>query len=139
MAKNKTTETQGNIDEFLLKITDELRRKDFISLINLLKVQTGFEPKIWGTGIVGFGSYHYIYDSGHEGDAPLVAVASRSNAIALYLSANFENRDELLAQFGKHKVAKACIYINRLGDINSDILSVMVKNHMKHINELYPR
>src|SRR6185295_16598357 len=99
MAKNKTIETQNSVAGFLKKIKDEKRRNDFSAIIDLIKKATGFEPKMWGTSIVGFGNYHYKYESGREGDAPLAGLASRANAITLYLGSEFDKRDELLAKF----------------------------------------
>jgi len=137
MAKNKTTETNNSVAEYLNAIADEKRRKDCSAIVELFKNQTGLEPKMWGAGIVGFGRYHYKYDSGREGDAPLVAFSSRVNAISLYLSANFDQREELLKKFGKHKTGKGCIYIQKLEDIDTSILSKMVKNSIEHTKRLY--
>ena len=92
---------------------------------------------MWGPSIVGFGSYHYKYESGHEGDAPLVAFSPRKDAITLYL-ANFDRRDELLQQFGKHKTGKGCIYVKKLVDVNVDILQEMIDLSVKHMKSLYP-
>ncbi len=93
---------------------------------------------MWGTSIVGFGSYHYKYESGREGDAPLTGLASRANAIALYLTANFDKREELLSEFGKHKSAKGCIYIQKLEDIDTGVLIKMVKNSIAYYRKKYP-
>ncbi len=87
---------------------------------------------MWGAAIIGFGSYHYKYASGHEGDAPLFGFASRANAISLYFLTSFPERDELLAQFGKYKASKACIYIQKLADIDLDILVKMAKLSIEH-------
>ena len=132
MAKNKTVETKASVAGFLAKIKDEGRRKDLSAIIQLITDQTGIEPKMWGPSIVGFGSYHYKYESGHEGDAPLTGLASRSNAIVLYLTAAFDQRDELLNKFGKHKTGKGCIYIQKLQDIDTSVLAKMVRNSIKH-------
>jgi len=132
MAKNKTTETKNSVTEYLNKISDEKKRKDSAGIIKVFKKVSGLEPKMWGPGIVGFGSYHYKYDSGHEGDAPLVALASRASAITLYLPANFDKREELLLKFGKHKTGKGCIYVKKLEDIDTGILSKMVKNAIEY-------
>jgi Domain of unknown function (DU1801) len=137
MAKNKTTETLSSVKEFIDLVKDETKRKDSFSLIELIKKQTGFEPKMWGPSIVGFGSYHYKYDSGHEGNSPLVAFSPRASAITLYLSGHFEKRDELLEKLGKHKTDKGCIYIKNLDSINIEILQKMIINHIKHIKEMY--
>jgi len=122
MAKNKTKETQNSVADYLTNISDEKKRNDYSAIIELISKHTGIEPKIWGTSIVGFGIYHYKYNSGHEGEAPLAGIASRANAITLYLGSNFDNRDELLFKFGKHKTGKGCIYIQKLEDIDKEIL-----------------
>ena len=107
------------------------------SLIQLIKNQTGLEPKMWGPSIVGFGSYHYKYDSGHEGDSPLVGFSPRVSAITLYLSGHFEKREELLEELGKHKTDKGCIYVKKLDDINIETLQKIITNHINHIQKLY--
>jgi hypothetical protein len=138
MAKNKTIETQDSVPAFLKKIKNEKRRKDLSAIIDLIAQNTRFEPKMWGTSIVGFGIYHYKYESGREGEAPLAGIASRTNAISLYLSSNFDKREELLSKFGKHRTDKGCIHIQRLEDINTDILIKMVKNSMEYRKKQYP-
>jgi hypothetical protein len=135
MAKNKTAETQNSVADYLTNIADEKKRNDCMEIIELITKHTGFEPKMWGTSIVGFGIYHYKYESGHEGEAPLGGIASRANAIVLYLGSNFDNRDELLSKLGKHKTGKGCIYIKKLEDIDKDILVKMVKNSIEYRNK----
>jgi len=138
MAKNKTTQTSISVDDYISAIKDETMRKDSFSLTQLIKKQTGLKPKMCGPSIVGFGGYHYKYDSGHEGDCPLVGFSPRASAITLYLSGHFEKREELLEKFGKHKTEKGCIYVKKLDDINIEILEKMITNHIKHIHKLYP-
>ena len=138
MAKNKTMETQNSVSGFLTKITDEKKRKDCSTIIDKITEHTGLEPKMWGTSIVGFGIYHYKYDSGREGDAPLAGIASRSNAITLYLTADFDNREELLSKLGKHKTGKGCIYIQKLEDIDISVLTKMVKNSIEQRKKNHP-
>jgi hypothetical protein len=132
MAKNKTIESEKSVAVYLSAIGDMQRRKDFSAIMDLITKQTGLEPKMWGTAIVGFGSYHYKYESGREGDAPLTGIACRANAITLYLGSAFDKRDELLAKFGKHKTGKGCVYIQKLEDIDLGILAKMVKNSVDH-------
>lgn len=134
-SKNKTVETEASVFDYLQAISDDKRRKDCLVIIDIMKKQSGYEPKMWGPAIVGFGSYHYKYDSGREGDAPLIGFSSRANAISLYLSSKFENRDELLSKFGKHKSSKACIYVQKLEDIDQDILNEMVKKSLATKND----
>jgi len=131
MAQNKTVETKASVAVFLKTIKDEKRRRDCSAIIDLIAKQTGYEPKMWGPAIVGFGTYHYKYESGREGDAPLTGLASRASSITLYLGSEFEKREELLAKFGKHKVSGGCVHIQKLEDIDAGILIKMVKNSVK--------
>jgi hypothetical protein len=104
MAKNKTTETAANVTDFINSFADtEQKRKDSFALIEFFKSITGFEPKMWGPTIVGFGQYHFQYESGHEGDAPLAGFAPRKDSLVLYMATEFEKREALLSKLGKHK------------------------------------
>lgn len=132
MAINKTVETKASVPAFLKTIKDEKKRKDCTAIIDLISKQTGLAPKMWGSAIVGFGSYHYKYESGREGDAPLTGIAARASSITLYLGTSFEKRDELLAKFGKHKASGGCVHIQKLEDIDTGILMKMVKNSIAH-------
>jgi len=132
MAKNKTIETQESVSGFLKTITDAKKRADVSVIIELITKHTGLQPKMWGTSIVGFGSYHYKYESGREGDAPLAGIAPRANTITLYLGSTFDKRQELLCEFGKYKVSGGCIHIKKLEDINTDVLIKMLKNSIEY-------
>jgi hypothetical protein len=136
--KNKTVETRDSVPLFLMTISDEKKRKDFSAIMDLITKLSGLEPKMWGTSIVGFGSYHYKYESGREGDAPLVGIAPRANSITLYLGSDFDKREKLLSKFGKHKLSGGCIHIQKLEDINTGILTKMVKNSMERLKKKYP-
>ncbi|SFD97741.1 protein of unknown function (DU1801) [Chitinophaga sp. CF118] len=120
----KTTKTENSVDDFILSIDCD-RQPDCQSIVQLMQEQSGYPPKMWGPAIIGFGSYHYKYASGHEGDAPIVGFSPRKAAISLYLG-TFEGREELLSQLGKHKTGKGCIYVNKLADIDTVILRKMV-------------
>ncbi|MDW8851739.1 DUF1801 domain-containing protein [Flavobacterium sp. MMLR14_040] len=138
MAKNKTTETESSVIDFInTTVEDETKRNDAFELIKIMQQQTGFEAKMWGPGIIGFGSYHYKYDSGHEGDAPLAGFSPRKAAISLYLYLP-DNKEELLSKFGKHKAAKGCVYIKKLADIDVEILKKMVSGSAEYLQKLYP-
>ena len=128
----KTTETTLSVKDFIKKIPEAERQKDALAIVDIMEKQSGFPAKMWGPAIIGFGSYHYVYESGHEGDAPLVGFSPRKNEFALYLSAAFEKREELLKQFGKHKSGKACIYIKKIEDINVDVLKKMITASLKY-------
>lgn len=138
MAKNKTAETESSVIDFINAITDEGKRNDLYELLYIAQDVTGFEPKMWGAAIIGFGNYHYKYDSGHEGDAPLVGFSPRKDAISLYLSSSFENKEELLSKFGKHKAGKGCIYIKKLTDIDIEVLKEMISLSVNSLQKLYP-
>jgi uncharacterized protein YdhG (YjbR/CyaY superfamily) len=102
-----------------------------------MEKQSGFPAKMWGPAIIGFGSYHYVYESGHEGDAPLVGFSPRKNEFALYFCSVFDKREELLAQFGKHKATKGCVYIKKVEDIKIDILKKMIASTIKYYKTKY--
>jgi hypothetical protein len=139
MAKNKTTETENNVDDFISAfVEDETKRKDSFELIKIMREVTGFEPKIWGTSIIGFGSYHYKYDSGHEGDAPLAAFSPRKAAISLYVYSPSDEKEELLSKLGKHKASKGCLYVKKLADIDVEILKKMILFSIENTKKLYP-
>ena len=137
MAKNKTTETQGSVADFLKTIKDEKKSKDCSAIIKLITKHTGLKPKMWGTAIVGFGSYHYKYESGSEGDAPLAGLSPRANAITLYFS-NAKEKPDLLKKLGKHKMGGGCIYIQKLEDIDTGTLTKLVDNSIKYLSNKYP-
>jgi hypothetical protein len=136
MAKAKTTETTKSVASFVKTVEDKKRQNDCLAIIEIMKEQSGFEPKMWGPAIIGFGSYHYTYESGREGDAPLVGFSPRKAEFALYI-ANFEGKEELLKKFGKHKTAKACVYIKQVEDIEVAILKKMVAGSVKHYQKKY--
>lgn len=139
MAKNKTTETNESIVDFINAfVEDETKKKDAFELVKIMQEVSHFEPKMWGPSIIGFGSYHYKYASGHEGDAPLVAFSPRKAAISLYVYTAPEDRDELLAKLGKHKPSKGCIYVKKLADIDVDFLKNMTALSLENLKKLYP-
>lgn len=138
MAVNKTVETNNGVDAYLQLIVDEKKRRDCNAIIQLITKETNMKPKMWGTGIVGFGSYHYKYESGHEGDAPLAGLAARSNAITLYLSCETEEKTLLLQDLGKHKAGKGCIDIKKLSDIDTQVLLKLVNCSINFLAGKYP-
>lgn len=138
MATNKTTETAKSVTAFINAVKDEIKRKDSFQLIEIMSGITGFEPKMWGPAIVGFGTYHYTYDSGREGDMPIVCFSPRANALVLYLGSGFDKREEFLKQLGKHTTGKGCLYIKKLDDISLAVLKKMIMASFKHIRSLYP-
>lgn len=138
MAKNKTTETAANVEDFINSFADtDQKRKDSFELLKLMKSETGHDPKMWGPSIIGFGSYHYKYDSGHEGDAPLVGFSPRKSAISLYAYTGLEEHEHLLDNLGKFKKGKACIYVKKLSDINQNELKRLIKETINYLQLRY--
>ncbi|MFD1256305.1 DUF1801 domain-containing protein [Mucilaginibacter terrae] len=137
MPKNKTTETEGSVADFINKVADTVKRNDCYHLVELITTQTGLPAKMWGSAIVGFGRYHYQYDSGHEGDAPLIGFSPRANALVLYMDPDFARREELLQSFGKHKQGKACIYIKKLADVEEEVLKELITDSVEHMKSVY--
>ena len=135
MAKNKTTKTKINVTEFINSYVDNDQKKlDSFRLIELMREWTGFEPKMWGPTIIGFGSYHYKYASGHEGNAPLIGFSPRKPEFSLYVFCPGQNK-LLLEDLGKFRIAKSCIYVKKLSDINIFTLEKLSKTTIKYLNE----
>src|SRR5687768_9427387 len=111
MAENKTKATDADVYEFINNVPDERKRQDSLDLVELMREVTGEEPKMWGSSIVGFGSYHYKYASGREGDAALTGFSPRKQNLTLYITAGFEQYDDLMQKLGKHTTGKSCLYI----------------------------
>jgi len=136
MAKNKTTETDVDVYEFLDSYVDKEQKKtDSLELIKLMSSWSGYEPKMWGPTIIGFGSYHYKYASGHEGDAPILGFSPRKAQFSLYVYSKTDKSDELLESFGKFKMGKACIYIKKLADIDLSILQQLCMETIAYLDE----
>jgi len=130
--KNKTAETNVDVAEFVNSYVDkEEKRKDSFRLIELMRKWSGFEPKMWGPTIIGFGSFHYKYASGHEGDSPLLGFSPRKAEFSLYVTAPDHDYGNLLDELGKFKMAKACIYFRKLTDLNLDTLEKLCKATIK--------
>lgn len=135
--KAKTTETNLSVKDFIKNIPDEQRQKDALALVDIMEKQSGFPAKMWGPAIIGFGSYHYVYESGHEGDAPMLGFSPRKTEFALYFGFEPGKKEELLKHFGKHKASKACIYLKKLEDIDVDILKKMSKHSVAFVKARY--
>lgn len=136
MAKTKTTYTEVNVVDFINSYVDnEQKKTDSFRLIELMREWSGFEPKMWGPTIIGFGSYHYKYASGHEGDAPLIGFAPRKPEFSLYVFSPTEANRHLLDDLGKYKMGKSCIYIKKLSDINSETLRKLCEASIKYLEE----
>jgi Domain of unknown function (DU1801) len=126
MADNKTKPTKLSVAEFIEAVADETRRAEARTLVKLMQTATGEKPKMWGPSIIGFGSHHYRYESGREGDMPLVAFSPRKPALVLYGLMGAGDSAALLAGLGKHTTGKGCLYIRKLADIDSKVLEALV-------------
>jgi len=136
MAKNKTTPTEVDVMDFINSyVENEQKKIDSNKLIELMQEWSGFEPKMWGPTIIGFGSYHYTYASGHEGDAPLLGFSPRKAQFSLYIYSKTDKSDELLKDFGKFKMGKACMYVKKLSDIDISILEKLCIETISYLNE----
>ena len=137
MVKNKTGETEESVADFIAAVDSETKRDDSFRLIELMRQASGHEPKMWGPSIIGFGRYHYKYNSGHEGDAPLIGFSPRKAAISLYVFSGLEEHRHLLDGLGKFKIGKACIYIKKLSDVDEKKLTVLMKKTIEFLKSKY--
>ena len=126
MAENKTLATKASVGAFVDKIADPAKRADANALVKLMQKATGEKPAMWGPSIVGFGSYHYVYESGREGDMPLVGFSPRKAATVLYVRAGTPGTEALLAKLGKHTAGKGCVYVKKLADVDEAVLEKLV-------------
>ncbi len=136
MTELKTKKTEASVEGFLNSIADEQRRADCFTVLEMMKKATKTEPKMWGSSIVGFGSYHYKYATGHEGDCCLIGFSPRKQNLTLYLTDGLEQHQELLNQLGKHKIGKSCLYINKLVDIDLKVLKQMFQHSIAKVKKM---
>ncbi len=135
MAELKTKPNDGSVDEFLLSLPDDTKRRDSYTLVEMMRELTGAEAKLWGASIIGFGDYHYVYASGREGDWFVTGFSPRKQNLTLYIMNGFEPHAELLNQLGKHKLGKGCLYINKLQDVDLDVLRRLVAASVVHVQQ----
>jgi hypothetical protein len=132
----KTQKNNASVKEFLDKVPDERRRNDAHAVSSMMEGITGEKPAMWGAGMVGFGSYHYKYDSGQEGDWPLVGFAPRKDSLTLYIMPGFKEFSGLLEKLGKHKSGVSCLYIKSLDDVHLPTLKTLVRQSVKHMKQI---
>ncbi|MHA7962512.1 DUF1801 domain-containing protein [Paenibacillus sp. CAU 1782] len=137
MYELKTVVNDNSVIEFIEQVQSDKKREDAYRLLDLFTETTGFEAKMWGPSIIGFGSYHYKYASGHEGDAPLVGFSPRKGKISLYFAPGDEARSELLDKLGKHTSGKACVYINKVSDIDTSVLQELIRHSVQFLKSVY--
>lgn len=139
MYEQKTKETDADVIEFIESVDSPKKREDAYRLLEIFEQTSGYEAKMWGDSIIGFGSYHYKYATGHEGDAPLVGFSPHKAKISLYFATGDEDRQALLDDFGKHTSGKACVYINKVDDIDVDVLNKLITRSIHFLQDLYPQ
>jgi hypothetical protein len=138
MYEQKTKETDNSVTEFIEQVDHPQKKADAYKLLEIFTETTGYPAKMWGPSIIGFGSYHYKYASGHEGDAPLVGFSPRKAKISLYLAACDPERETLLKSLGKFTTGKSCVYIHKLADIDVEVLKKLILASIKYLRETYP-
>ena len=138
MAENKTKPTEVSVDDFLDAVPDPQRRADGKTLRALMERLSGEPAKMWGPSIVGFGTCHYKYDSGREGDMPRIGFSPRAKELVLYLASDFPRYQGLMDRLGKYKTSKACLYVKRLADVDEAVLEELCAESLDHMREKYP-
>jgi len=133
MAEIKTKPTAVSLDKFIKAVPDEQKRTDSYILIDMMKKITKADPKMWGPSIIGFGTYHYKYASGHEGDMPVTAFSPRKDAISIYIMGSLPQNKELFRKLGKHKMGKSCLYVKRLSDVDIKVLKQLITESYNYI------
>ena len=137
-AENKTKPTALQVDDFLETVSDTQQKQDAEKIIEIMQRLSGHPPKMWGPSIIGFGAYHYIYESGREGDMCRIGFSPRKGQTVLYLLDGFSGYTELLEKLGKHKTGKSCLYVKRLSDVDPDVLEHLVTRSLEWMAEKYP-
>ncbi|MEI2663165.1 DUF1801 domain-containing protein [Rossellomorea sp. LJF3] len=138
MYELKTKQNDASVIEFIEGVENPKKKEDAYRLLDIFRQATGFEAKMWGPSIIGFGSYHYKYKTGHEGDAPLVGFSPRKAKISLYFATGDSEREKLLGAFGKHTTGKACVYINKIADIDESVLKQLIHQSVIFLQKTYP-
>ena len=137
MSELKTKQHDGDVNEFLDAVENPRRREDSRRVLELMREVTGEPPKMWGSSIVGFGSYHYRYASGREGDWMLTGFSPRKQNLTIYIMPGFSDFTDLLAKLGKHRTSKSCLYLNKLADIDLEVLAELVRESVALMNARY--
>jgi hypothetical protein len=137
MAELKTTPSNANALDFLQGLNDAQKRNDCLEIMHMMQQATGEPPIMWGTSIIGFGSYHYVYASGREGDWMRIGFSPRKENIALYFMSGVEHHQDLLDKIGKYKMGKSCFYIKKLADVDHKILQELIHASLTKLKEMY--
>lgn len=133
----KTQPHDGSVDDFLESLSDERKKKDSRELLEMMESLTGEPAVLWGPSIIGFGKYHYVYESGTEGDWFLTGFSPRKKNLSIYVMDGFDKHEALLEKLGKHKHSVSCLYINKLDDVDKEVLRTLIKNSICQIKDKY--
>jgi len=136
--ENKTQVTEASVTDFLESVADEKKKADSYKVLEMMKRLSGEEPKMWGPSLIGFGTYHYKYESGREGDFFRVGFSPRKQALTVYVMPGFERFPQLMDQLGKYKTGKSCLYIKKLEDVEAPILEKLLVKSLEYMKEKYP-
>jgi hypothetical protein len=139
MSEPKTKPTDVKVEDFLDAVEHPTRKEDGFKLLRIMKEVTKKKPMMWGPSIVGFGSYHYKYESGREGDMPLTGFSPRKQSLTVYIMPGFDEYEDLLGRLGKHKVGKSCLYINKLADVDISVLKELIAKSVEKMIKDQPR
>jgi hypothetical protein len=133
MSESKTRPTDVKVEDFLNAVKHPRRKADGCELLRIMREITNEEPVMWGPSIVGFGSYHYKYESGREGDMPVTGFSPRKQSLSLYIMSGFDEYEDLLEKLGKHRVGKSCLYINKLADVDISVLKELIRKSVEKL------
>ncbi len=137
MAELKTKPTKASVSQFLKGVEDDQKRRDAREILALMKKITGKRPKLWGTSMIGFGTYHYKYQSGREGDWPVTGFSPRKQNLAIYIMPGFSRYPSLMKKLGKYKTGKSCLYLKKLEDVDLKVLRQLVSQSVKDMKKMY--
>lgn len=138
MSENKTQGTEASVEDFLDQVEHPTRRADAIELNWIFQEVTGWQPRMWGPSIVGYGAYHYVYDSGREGDFLATGFSPRKQNLSIYIMPGYTDFSHILKDLGKHKIGKSCLYINKLADVDADVLKTLIRAGVDDLNKKWP-
>lgn len=138
MAENKTKKTASLVEDFINAVDNDQKRTDSWDLIAMMKKATGHEPRMWGTSLIGFDSYHYKYESGREGDSFITGFSPRKSALVVYIMPGFKPYADLMEQLGTHKTGKSCLYLRNLNVIDRKVLEKLIRQSVKDMRKKYP-
>ena len=137
MAEMKTKKERASVTEFINGVDDKAQRADCKAIMKMMKEITGERPAMWGPSMIGYGSYHYKYDSGREGDWFITGFSPRKQNLSVYVMSGFDGHDALMKKLGKHKTGRSCLYIKTLEDVDTKVLKTLIKKSVAHMRKMY--